>query len=592
MLILGIPRSRYKAEDIERIAADYDGEVHEDPDGLWEERFHPMRIKKLGPSVIAGEVYLPISRLPAFLDHVDKKFKGDTYGIEGTLGKDGDSAVRVYALSDERESFGLGFTTRWGHALAFLAIAKKYGGRTYQTGLYLAKEAKDYFGTARLKRMLDFKKEGDPANIMNPGKIVAPRKFSIIWGIAGPLLPMTRGLDLGESEAKEPVQEEALILDFNDQVYTCIQCGNCRDTCPVYSEVGWLSSSPKGKMAVAKDFVALKSDVDDFMYKRYFQCTLCGKCKEVCQALIPVCDILEHIRLRLHEMGHDRMEAHEMLLESIQANGNPFGDPREKRTEMYPEKTTGFIRPGQSGQVDVLLFPGCVNSYQDVSMLKNLMGTLDAIGKTYTTLGEDEGCCGYVALLSGLSEFEEIGAATADRLRRSGSNIVVTPCAGCYKTISHHYLEHGIDHGLEVFHLVEYLERLLKEGDLKFTKPFEHKVAYHDPCDIGRHLGIYDPPREVLKAIPGLELVEFPTNRNMATCCGGGGALKMVDVELSHEIAYKRILEAISVGADIVVSGCPSCKDNLKLGANKVRKEKKGKVRVMDITEVVYKSMR
>jgi glycolate oxidase len=207
-------------------------------------------------------------------------------------------------------------------------------------------------------------------------------------------------------------------------------------------------------------------------------------------------------------------------------------------------------------------------------------------------MGTEEGCCGYVALISGLSEFEDIGKATAERLSKTGAKLVVTPCAGCYKTLSLHYEEHGIEHGLEVLHLVEYLDKLIKEGSVDFKKPFAKKVVYHDPCDIGRHMGIYEPPRDVLKAVPELELVEFPTNRNMATCCGGGGALKMVDLDLSKDIAYKRILEAISVGAEIVTPRCPACKANLKLAADRARKEKKGKLKVMDITEIVARSLK
>ena len=591
-LIMAIPKSRYKTEDIDRIAKEFNGAVHPHPEELWEERFLPMRVKRLGPSIIAGEVYIPNNRLQAFLDHVYKKFEGDTYGIEGTLGNDGRSAARVYVLSDERDDFGLGFTTRWGRALTFLAIAKKYGGVTYQTGLYLAKEAENYFGGERFQQLLKFKSEVDPAKIMNPGKIKAPRKFSLIWGMATPFLGMSRGLDLGDSTAKEPVKEEGMLLDWADHVYTCIECGTCRETCPVFTEERWLSSSPKGKMTFAKEFLSGKRDVDPYMYKRYFQCTLCGKCKEVCQADIPVCDIFEHIRMRLHDMGWERMEAHNMLLDSIMANGNPFGDPREKRTELYPDNTTGFIKPDEAGKVDVLIFAGCVNSYQDLALMKGLMGILDSVGKTYTTMGTEEGCCGYVALISGLSEFEDIGRATADRLSKTGANVVVTPCAGCYKTLAHHYKEHGIEHGLQVLHLVEYLDQLIKEGAVEFKKPFAKKVVYHDPCDIGRHLGIYEPPRDVLKAVPELDLVEFPTNRNMATCCGGGGALKMVDLDLSKDIAYKRILEAISVGAEVVTSGCPACKANLKLAADRARKEKKGKLKVMDITEIVASSLK
>ncbi|MCK5415007.1 MAG: (Fe-S)-binding protein, partial [Thermoplasmata archaeon] len=166
-----------------------------------------------------------------------------------------------------------------------------------------------------------------------------------------------------------------------------------------------------------------------------------------------------------------------------------------------------------------------------------------------------------------------------------------TPCAGCYKAFVQVYPDHDIEMGPKVLHAVEYMDLLIDDGRLTFDRSFDKRVAYHDPCDLGRHLGIYDPPREVLLRIPGIELMEFPTNQKLAKCCGGGGGLKVTDVDLSRDIAYDRILEAVSVGAEVVVSACPSCKDNLKLAAGRARKEGKGKLRVLDITEVVRKTM-
>ena len=113
------------------------------------------------------------------------------------------------------------------------------------------------------------------------------------------------------------------------------------------------------------------------------------------------------------------------------------------------------------------------------------------------------------------------------------------------------------------------------------------KVAYHDPCDLGRHLNIFEPPRNLLKKVPGVTLIEFKNNRLLAKCCGGGGGVKAFNNELSGEIAYQRALEAVDVGAEVVVSACPACKSNLVLAAARLRKEKKGRLKVMDITELV-----
>jgi glycolate oxidase len=138
---------------------------------------------------------------------------------------------------------------------------------------------------------------------------------------------------------------------------------------------------------------------------------------------------------------------------------------------------------------------------------------------------------------------------------------------------------------------VEYLENLIKNGKLTFKNGAKMKVAYHDPCDIGRHMNIYDPPRNVLRAIPLVDLIEFPQNRNLAKCCGGGGGMKAFDTDMSLEISYKRVQQASGIGADIIVSACPSCKSNLQVAAARLRKEKKGRIKVMDITELVAEAL-
>jgi glycolate oxidase len=169
-----------------------------------------------------------------------------------------------------------------------------------------------------------------------------------------------------------------------------------------------------------------------------------------------------------------------------------------------------------------------------------------------------------------------------------GLKEIVTTCAGCYRTFKDLYPKHRkLDH-IQVYHFVEYLEKLIADKQIAFKDGAKKvKVAYHDPCDIGRHMNIYDPPRNVIRAIASVELVEFPLNRNLAKCCGGGGGLKAYDTEMSLEIAYKRIQQANGVEAEVVVSACPACKSNLQVAAARLRKDKKGRIKVMDIAELV-----
>jgi Fe-S oxidoreductase len=207
-----------------------------------------------------------------------------------------------------------------------------------------------------------------------------------------------------------------------------------------------------------------------------------------------------------------------MMQSSIQAEGNPFMEPRAKRAELYPVDAKGLVREGDARTPELLVWAGCVNSYQDINTLPAFMKILDAAGVTYKALGPEEGCCGYVAYITGMPAFEDIARGAAGRISASGAPVVVTPCAGCAKSFRKVWPEHGIELGPRPLHAVELFEQLIKDGRLKLTKPFAKKVVWHDPCDIGRHLRIFDAPRNVLKAVPGLELVEMAHSRERAIC--------------------------------------------------------------------------
>jgi Fe-S oxidoreductase/FAD/FMN-containing dehydrogenase len=588
-VLLGIPLKRYNPETFETIANKYRGRVLEGAEEEWAGRYLPLRIKKLGPSVVVGEVIVPMRRLDEFLEAMYRKLKSETFGIEGTLTNRHEAAVRLFVLSDERDNFGLEYLGEWSLPLMMLKIAKKYGGRTYQTGLFLGMETRSYFGKERLKWIYSFKREVDPHGIMNPGKLVPLYRYALMFGFASYFLGLMK--TKAPKEIEPPDKEVGWLTDYYAHIQSCISCGYCKDGCPIYEEDGWESSSSKGKMMYAKMLIQLKADIDPYMVKRIYQCTLCGHCMEICQAELPTCDIWTNLRAKLMELGYEPMEAYPIMMNSVLSFGNPFGEPKEKRTELFPDKAEGLLMPGDEGDADLLLWVGCVNSYQEIPTIPNLMAILDAAGVKYRVLGEDEGCCGSVAHISGLPGFDELAEGAVERIQATGVDLVVTPCAGCVNNFTNIYKKHGIDIGIRTLHAVEYIDELIQQGKLKFTKPFNKKVTYHDPCEIGRHLEIYDPPRRILESIPGLEFVELPENREDAKCCGGGGGLKAVDIEISSNIAFKRILEVIDTGADIVVSACPACKSNLKLAVGRARKEKKGKVRVMDIGEVVTKAL-
>jgi glycolate oxidase len=323
----------------------------------------------------------------------------------------------------------------------------------------------------------------------------------------------------------------------------------------------------------------------------FYQCTTCLNCKATCPAGVVVSDIVEGARRRLVKEGY-LPNVFSPMLESLKAQGNPLGELPSSRTEVYP---AGFeekiVSPEKDGtvapQADVLLYLGCVGSYQDLYIVPSMMEMMDQAGVKYAILGDQEQCCGYVAYLIGSDDaFEGCLEKNSAMFSQMGVKQIITTCAGCYKTFAELYPKHS-DFDVPVFHAVQFMEQLISKGKVQFTGEFPKKVIYHDPCDIGRHLGIYEPPRNVLKNIPGLELIEFPQNRLLAKCCGGGGGMKAYDNDLSLKLAENRVAQAMDLGAEVIVSACPSCKSNLRLGAAKVGKERRRRIQVMDITEVL-----
>jgi glycolate oxidase len=278
--------------------------------------------------------------------------------------------------------------------------------------------------------------------------------------------------------------------------------------------------------------------------------------------------------------------------DNILKTGNVYASAKEDRIEIYPAPLREKAKAGElKSQAETLLFMGCVPSYLDMKMVPSLIKPLDAANVDYTTLAMEENCCGFPLFLMGSDEFEEHARSLMDRIKATGARELVTPCAGCFKTFTKIYPEIG-EMGLEVYHSVQYIGRLLEEGKIRLEGDLGKKVTYHDPCDLGRAFQIFEEPRDILKQVPGLEYVEMARNRLQARCCGGGGGVQANNPDMAVEMAAERVRDALAVGAEIIVSGCAACKDNLRKGAKAIPKEERGKIKIMDITEMVAQAIK
>lgn len=234
-----------------------------------------------------------------------------------------------------------------------------------------------------------------------------------------------------------------------------------------------------------------------------------------------------------------------------------------------------------------MYFAGCTSAYRRTEIATDTVKILNKLGIPFGVLN-DEWCCGSPLLRTGdKAQAEEMARHNLEELK--GAETVIFSCAGCLRTFRMDYPKMGLEVPFNAVHITEFLNGLLDEGKLKLTKPVKMKVTYHDPCHMGRHMdfGLYDEPRNLLKAIPGIEFVEMFSNRENTWCCGAGGGFKITHPEEAVAIASERVKHAEDVGAEAIVSSCPFCKTNL---ADAV-KATGSKLQVYDITELIAKSM-
>jgi len=513
---------------------------------------------------------VPISKIPDTIKAIQEIGKKHDFPI-ASFGHVGDGNIHAVLLLDVRKK------EHWEKAKKiaqdFIDLTLKFKGTlTAEHGTGMAKSPfiGQELGVGQ-EVMREIKRALDPQGILNPGKMGLDDKVKDIYDYFA-----------FKEISEKPVQSFGEHVD--SEILACIQCGFCRLGCPIFAETALESRNARGHVILAFNLMTGAIQPSQELADSFYQCTMCLNCKATCPAGIMVADIVEGARKRLVEVGY-LPDIFLPMLESLREEGNPFREPADRRTELYPAGHE--VRARAPEKADILLFLGCVGSYQDFYIVPSTMELLDKVGVNYAILGAEENCCGYVAYLAGSDGFQECREKNIATFSRLKPNSLVTTCAGCYKTFKELYT----DLDVEVLHVVEYVERLISEGKAGFKRGFPRKVIYHDPCDIGRHLGIYEPPRNVLKSIPDLELMEFRLNRALAKCCGGGGGLKAYDNELSSRLADNRVAEALDLGAEVLVSACPSCKSNLKLAAARLGRERRQRMRVMDITEVLAEAI-
>ena len=267
----------------------------------------------------------------------------------------------------------------------------------------------------------------------------------------------------------------------------------------------------------------------------------------------------------------------EKLFERTLEKFNPYDEPNSNNEELKKKW-------GLPDKAEWVYYIGCTSNYRQQVIRDATIKFLKNAGIDFTLV--DEHCCTSPLLRTGqVSIVNEFMNYNISQIKNTGASKVVTSCAGCYRTMQIDFEKFGAAMDFEVFHTVELIKQLLDDGKIKFKGEYKKTVTYHDPCHLGRHMKIYEIPREVYKKIPGLKLVEMKRNRNHAWCCGAGGGVKIGYPEWAVEISGERIKEAKDTGATILSSVCPFCRTNL----NDANEKYKGELEVLDLLEIIDK---
>ncbi len=342
------------------------------------------------------------------------------------------------------------------------------------------------------------------------------------------------------------------------------RCGCCKDECPMYSEMLEETISPKGRNQVIRAILSGELEPDERAMRIAYSCLLCRRDEQACLAQLRNAEATEAFRQYLLEKGVKSLPEHESLVKSLENYGNPWQESRAARKRWAKEFASSKVVPGK---IDTLFFVGCTSALDRSLQVgpRALASIMRKVGERFGLLLDDEVCCGSTAKRLGqVKLFEKLRAQNEKVLRSTGAKKIVTACSGCYKTLKQDYP--GLDADIRIVHSTEYLSDLIRGGRLSLKRAHV-RVTYHDPCHLGRHSGIYDAPREILRAIPGIELVEMKTSRELSRCCGGGAGVKTAYPDISQEAALKRIQEAEETGAKVLITTCPFCLQTLRAAA-------------------------
>jgi Fe-S oxidoreductase len=413
-------------------------------------------------------------------------------------------------------------------------------------------------------------------------------------------------IDLESAEGEDVRLGAATVEDLTWKeildTYSCTECGRCQNVCPAWNTGKPLS--PKLIVMNLRDHlfqqgpaildarrtgserqnVPLNPDVieDEVVW----DCVTCGACMQECPVNIEHVDHIVDMRRNL-VMGESRFPAEAgTLLRNLENSSNPWGQAQSERADWARGLDVGVLEDSQAPEY--LYWVGCAGSFDERAqrISQSVVRVLQEAGVPFAILGSRELCNGDPARRIGNEYlFQELAKRNIETLNGAGVRKVIVNCPHCFNTLKNEYPDFGGNY--EVVHHTQLFARLIAEGRVRPTSSSGETITYHDPCYLGRHNGVYEAPRDLLRGIPGLRSTEMPRHGARSFCCGAGGSRMWMEEHLGKRINVERTEEAISTGAGTMGVACPFCLIMLDDGA----KAKGERIEVVDVAQVLARSL-
>ena len=370
-----------------------------------------------------------------------------------------------------------------------------------------------------------------------------------------------------------------MLEKYYDKLYDCSRCGICRhwgwngveDVCPLYKHTTQYETEyARGRVKIAKGLEEKKIQPDELLTKHMLECTLCGRCEACCPCKLPLHEAFQAMREDLADQGYT-LPQHRKTAETIEKYNNPYGAP----------KGDAPVR-AKNPAAKILYYPGCSISRRAPQVIEQVESIFKKLGEEINIYTEDT-CCGFPLYDVGMKkDMKAVAEVTLENIKKYNPTLVITSCPGCLKSIRDLWKEIGLTYDFEVQDISTYLLPKL-EGRMAEKKAV---VTWHDPCVLGRHLGDFETPRNVIKTVPGVTFVEMAEHHEKSACCGAGGGVMSGFPKLAQEVGKDRIAQAEDVKAEELITSCPACMLNLERAA------RKSDVKVRYITELIDEALR